>query len=157
MTEPVGTGEPGSGQPGWSRGPVSTSAVVTAVILAAAAGWVVTHLDSCKPEELQVAPAQVRRGGTVTLSAGPSTCGDPRDRKRTSYRVTLLEFGHGLRPDPPLAQVDVPVSRTGAFTRTFTVPHSARLGSAYFDVEGSNYGEDCHECPEYTAVITIVS
>ena len=107
--------------------------------------------DTCMPAPLELSDDSVRIGTTVTLSAGPASCG-LADLPGT-YRLWYEEYDG--RWD--LGSVDV--DEDGAFSTSIVVPTSATPGNHQVVVLGSVY-DACLElqgasCVGYSVPVTV--
>lgn len=113
---------------------------------------------ACLPSPLHVRPAQVKAGGTATVSSPRFAC---RCSYPAGHRYTLVlgQVGRGA----PLSLGMFPVSRDGAFMAVVHIPRRASPGQSYVDVTGSPF-DQCEDtdgvatsCAGYSAPLRILA
>jgi len=134
------------------------------VVLLLAAGTALAGCDAIAPDPepscipsgpVEVSPATVAPGGTVTVSSGSADCAV--ERRYSHYELRL-----GSTDDAPvLGKVDV--GTHGEFRTTVTVPADASPGDEVIAVRGSAYdycpghaGPDA-DCPGYFGRVTVTA
>jgi hypothetical protein len=92
--------------------------------------------NPCLPEPLQIDPAQVISGSSVTLSSAPFQCGGSYPAGKT-YQLTLGLVGRTA----PVDLGSYPVKVDGSFRATILIPSDASPGEAYIIIHGSPFDQ----------------